>query len=114
MENEDLEELEIKYKELGEKIENLKNKKKCKRLRAENHSIYYFINDYGNISFKTENHINIDDFRYKTRNYFKTREEAQEHLDNINTYYDLMNLAEELNNGRKINWNRSIFIKTKQ
>ena len=39
MENEDLEELEIKYKELGEKIKKLKNKEKCKRFRSEKYNI---------------------------------------------------------------------------
>ena len=38
------------------------------------------------------------------RNYFKTREEAEEYKEVFNTYYDLMDLAEELNNGEKIDW----------
>ena len=104
MENEDIEELEIKYKELGEKIEKLKSKKIAKRWRAEKSDDYYFIDDLGEINHDYEEGTNTDYYRYKTRNYFKTSGEAQEYLDNTNTYFELMNLAEELNNGEEIDW----------
>ncbi len=43
-------------------------------------------------------------FLYKSGNYFKTQEEAQEYLDNITTKAELKVLAEELNEGKVIDW----------
>ena len=99
---ENLEELKRKYEELGKEIERLeKNKGRC---RVDEGECYYKVSDCGRVEYADENLHVFDDFRYKTRNYFKTQEEAQTHLDNINTYYELMDLAEELNDGEKINW----------
>ena len=100
---ENLEELERKYEELGKEIERIK-KAKNKRWRAEESEEYYCVNTTGKIKYFTENNDAVDGYYYKIRNYFKTREEAQRHLDNINTYYELMDLAEELNNGEEIDW----------
>ena len=47
----------------------------------------------------------FDNYRYNTRNYFKTEEEAEEYKEVMTTCYDLMDLADELNDGRKIDWN---------
>lgn len=102
---ENLEELKKKYKELGEEIERLENQKKNKRWRANKYETYYYISDQGCTYGGLEANYNIDTFRYKIRNYFKTEEEAQEHLDNINTYYELKDLANELNDGEEIDWN---------
>lgn len=98
-----LEELERKYEELGKEIERIK-KAKNKRWRAEESEEYYCVNINGKIKYFTENNDAVDDYYYKIRNYFKTREEAQRHLDNINTYYELVDLAEELNDGVEIDW----------
>lgn len=101
-----LEELKRKYEELGKEIERLEKEKKDKRWRAKKiEDDYYYIDSFGYIYEEIEENEKRDDFRYKTRNYFKTKEQAQEHLENINTYYDLMDLAEELNNGEIIDWN---------
>ena len=100
-----LEELKKKYEELGKEIERLEKGKINKRWRAKIIEDYYYIDSFGHIYKEIEENEKRDDFRYKTRNYFKTKEQAQEHLDNINTYYDLMDLAEELNNGERIDWN---------
>lgn len=100
---ENLEELERKYEELGKEIERIK-KAKNKRWRAEESEEYYCVNTNGKIKYFTENNDAVDDYYYKIRNYFKTREEAQRHLDNINTYYELMDLAEELNNVEEIDF----------
>lgn len=105
MENEDIEELEKKYKELGEKIEKLKNKKKCKRWRGKKGDVYYCVDNWGYISKNIDHRSIVSDYNYKTRNYFKTEEEAKQHFDNITTYYELMDLAEELNNGEEVDWN---------
>ena len=100
-----LEELKKKYEELGKEIKRLENQKKNKRWRAEVDQVYYFITQEATVDWCYDNDDSIDNFRYKTRNYFKTEEEAQRYLDNINTYYDLMDLAEELNDGEEIDWN---------
>lgn len=99
-----LEELKKKYEELGKEIKRLE--KENKRWRAKiNEEDYYYMDSLSYIYKETEENEKKDDFRYKTRNYFKTKEQAQAYLDNINTYYDLMDLAEKLNNGEIIDWN---------
>lgn len=102
---ENLDELKKKYNELGEEIKRLENKEKIKRWRANHEKDYYYIDEDGTINSIYEDNDICDNYHYKVRNYFKTKEEAQRHLENINTYYDLMDLAEELNNGEKIDWN---------
>lgn len=97
-----LDELKKKYEELGKGIKRLEN---GERWRSNGLDRYYFITTTEEIEQCNECYDMVDNYRYKTRNYFKTREEAQKHLDNINTYYELMNLAEELNNEKKIDWN---------
>lgn len=99
-----LEELKKKYEELGKEIERLEKQKENKRWRATNDTRYFILDSWGRIISVTDALGPSDEFRYKTRNYFKTHEEAQRYLDNINTYYDLMDLAEELNGNEKIDW----------
>lgn len=102
---ENLEELKKKYEELGKEIERLENQKKNKRWRADKMDRYFYISNNKEIVVAYETGDTIDNFRYKSRNYFKTEKEAQQYLDNLGIYYDLMDLAEELNNGEKIDWN---------
>lgn len=99
-----LEELKKKYEELGKEIERLEKEKSCKRWRAEQRQSYYFVDEDGDINSVYDQDDITDRYNFKTRNYFKTEEEAQRHLDNINTYYELMDLAEELNEGEEIDW----------
>ena len=100
-----LEKLEEKYKELGEEIERLKNKKN-KRERVPKDSEYYYINDCGEVSSSAEYYDSVDDFRYFTGNYFFTQDGAKKHLERIKTYYQLKALAEELNI-KEVDWNNS-------
>lgn len=95
-----IEELEKKVAELTAEIAKLKNK----RWRAECNEKYYYITDCGNVIPTTEHKNEVDDYLYKTRNYFETEQEAQEHLEKINIYWELADLAEELNNGEAIDW----------
>ena len=110
-----LEELKRKYEELGKEIEKLE-KEETTRWRAKKGEKYYsvglflkenlrigeYIPEYE--SFNFEQNDTIDNFNYKTRNYFKTKEEAEKYKERLKTYYDLMDLADELNNGEKIDW----------
>lgn len=104
-----LEELKKQISELQSKVAKLENEskeeKKGKRWRAEVNDTYIYINDAGYVDVSHENNDSFDKYRYKIRNYFKTEEEAEEYKEVMNTYYDLMDLAEELNNGEKIDWN---------
>lgn len=105
----DIEEIKKQISELQSKVEKLENENKNKninkRWRAEVGEKYYFLDEIGNIYLDIDGYWEADNYRYKTRNYFKTEEEAQEYADVKLTYYDLMDLAEELNNGEKIDWN---------
>lgn len=97
-----LEKLEEKYKELGKEIERLKNKKN-KRERMAKSGTYYLIKDYGNVSVTNEEYDNIDSFRYSIGNYFLSSDEAEQILNRLKTYYQLKDLAEELNT-EEVDW----------
>ena len=106
-----LEEIKKQISELQSKVDELENeskkenKKGNKRWRARIKDTYFFVDDFGDVASCHEYNEYGDNYRYKTRNYFKTEEEAEEYKEVMNTYYDLMDLAEELNNGEKIDWN---------
>lgn len=104
-----LEELKKQISELQSKVAKLENEskeeKKGKRWRAKMNDTYFYVNDFGDVDSCHESNYDEDNYSYKTRNYFKTVGKATEYKEIINTYYDLMDLAEELNNGEKIDWN---------
>ena len=107
-----MEDCEKEKKELQDRIKELKkSKNKNKRWRAEGANKYFYIDFYGNIESATDLGVYDDIYRYKTRNYFKTEEEAEEYQEIMNIYYDLMDLAEDLNNGEKIDWNNEFKCK---
>lgn len=104
--NRRMEDCEKEKKELQDRIKELKKRKnKNKRWRARINDTYFFVDDSGDVVTCHEYNEYGDNYRYKTRNYFATYEEVKEYKEVINTYYDLMDLAEELNKGRKIDWN---------
>lgn len=105
-----IEKIKKDFKELEERLNKLE-KKDNKRWRAKFGELYYYINSKGIICDTSDERCNEDYYRYSFHNYFKTESEAQAYLDNINTYYDLMNLAEELNNGEEIDWENDSQIK---
>lgn len=123
-----LEELEKKYNKLEEMISNIsakialiklseQNNKNNKRWRAKYGEKYYLVEEFEkkplkvgrytleNEGYNVEFEDTTDEFYYKTRNYFKTKEEAEEYREKIKTYYDLMDLADELNGNKEIDWN---------
>lgn len=101
-----LEEIKKQISDLQSKVAKLENenKKENKRWRARIDDKYFCVDGCGEAIYNYENNDEFDNYRYKTRNYFKTEEEAEEYQEIIITYYDLMDLAEELNNGEKIDW----------
>lgn len=104
-----LEELKKQISELQGKVAKIENEskeeKKGKRWRARINNPYFYVDDFGEVDGCHEYNEYGDNYRYKTRNYFATYEEAEEYKEVMNTYYNLMDLAEELNKGRKIDWN---------
>lgn len=101
-----IQELKKQIAELQEKIEKLENEEKeNKRWRAESGELYYCINGRGKFDAFTELYDTSDDYRYKTRNYFKTEEETKEYQEKVNIYYDLMDFAEELSKDDPVDWN---------
>lgn len=102
-----LEEIKKQISELQSKVSKIENesKKENNRWRAQKGASYWYVNDNGYILGTYDDMWCVDNYRFKKRNYFKTEEEAEEYQEIINTYYDLMDLAEELNNGEKIDWN---------
>ena len=104
-----LEEIKKQISELQSKVNKLENEskeeKKGKRWRARINDTYFFVDDSGDLVTCREYNEYGDNYRYKTRNYFATYEEAEEYKEVMITYYNLMDLAEELNKGRKIDWN---------
>lgn len=105
-----LEEIKKQISELQSKVDKLENenkkenKKEIKRWRACVGGDYCFIDNGGGTAITYDGRDEADNHRYKTRNYFKTKEEAEEYKEIMTTYYDLMDLAEELNKGSKIDW----------
>lgn len=90
---------------LAERIENLINKHKFKRWRAEENEKYYFISSIGCevLDIKDTNE-RLDTIRYNLGNYFKTKEEAVRKLRNLEIEQKLKDIALELNEGKEINW----------
>lgn len=53
-----------------------------KRWRGNLKNTYWFIDPRGNIDFTLELFLTEDDVRYEIGNYFRTKEEAQNAVDN--------------------------------
>ena len=98
-----LEELEKKYKELGEEIERLKAQSGG-RCRGDFGCEYWYIDDDGDIQSDDDNDWGCDEYRFNIGNYFKTEDEAYKVLDKILIYNKLRDLALRLNKGEQLNW----------
>lgn len=105
-----LQELEQKYEELGKEIEKLKNEKKGKRWKPDKNDDYYVIR-HGRIMFDCNKIQKVTDWDYSQGNCFKTRHEAEEHLENLKTKAELRALAEELNGDEVIDWSNAVQYK---
>ena len=73
-----LEELKALYEKAAEKEEDKASSNTRWRAEAEIGK-YYYIDDFGEIGYTLEEGDDCDNFRYNTGNYFKTKEEAEEH-----------------------------------
>ena len=99
-----LQELEKKYKELGEEIERLKNEKKV--WKPEKGEEYWLITDHGNHYNDIWDGYSVENRRYDVGNCFKTEAEAEAMIEKIKIYTELKRLAEEINT-EPIDWERS-------
>lgn len=75
---------------------------KNKRWRAEENAVYYFTTDTGKVGVSREYLMDVDNIRYDTHNYFKTKEEAEEYIDVLEIKRQLMKFADEHN--EPIDW----------
>lgn len=98
-----LEELEKKYKELGEEIERLKSQS-GERCRADYTGEYWYISNNGDIIVDDDNDWACDEFKFNIGNYFKTEKEAEKVLNKTLIYNKLKDLALKLNNGTPVDW----------
>lgn len=70
---------------------------KPKRWRAEETAVYYFTTDTGKVGVSREYLMDVDNIRYDTHNYFKTKEEAEEYAKVLEIKRQLMKFADEHN-----------------
>ena len=94
---------EEQLKQLG--IEVGKNK----RWRAEENAVYYFTTETGKVRVSREYLMDVGNIRYDTHNYFKTKEEAEEYANVLETKRQLIKFADEHND--EIDWKDSQTLK---
>ena len=82
---------------------------KDKRRRAEENAVYYFTTDTGKVGVGREYLMDVDNIRYDTHNYFKTKEEAEEYAEVLEIKRQLMKFADEHNG--EIDWKDSQTLK---
>lgn len=70
---------------------------KPKRWRAEENAVYYFTTDTGKVGVSREYLMDVDNIRYDTHNYFKTKEEAEEYAKVLEIKRQLIKFADEHN-----------------
>jgi hypothetical protein len=74
------------------------------RWRAERGGMYRFLVDYGPVFSSRDTYTETDNFRHLTRNYFRTKEEAQAHLDRTLAEARLRDAVDEYNGEWKADW----------
>ena len=93
-----MEELKEFKKELEEILEKV-NKK------LEEDKKYWTVSGSGEITNLSDYSDDFDRFNKETGNYFKTKEEAEEYLEDLKIKTEIKNIAKELNGDKKIDWN---------
>ena len=82
--------------------EEKENKSTNKRWRGRCGQNYYYVTHDNNVRCKTDYYTSVDEFRYDTRNYFRSEQEAQKYANVIETERQLKKFADEHND--KIDW----------
>lgn len=103
---EQIDELKQKIEELEKEVKSseFEEIKKGVRWKPEYYQNYFYIDDCGKLESESYMDYDADLFRFNTGNCFKTEEEAEEYRENLLTKQALKDLALELNNGVKIDW----------
>lgn len=96
-------------KEFGDIELNKENESKIYNLLLSNEmpnfgDYYYGITEYGAVDDFMWDGCNVDKYRFRTNNVFKTKEEAEFRLEQIKAYNELVNFAKTYNTD-KIDWN---------
>lgn len=78
--------------------------KENKRWRAERDETYFLVNDYGDIMDTHDWEDGVDEDRYLTGNYFKTREEAQAYKEKLIATQKLTDIINEKNGSWVADW----------
>jgi len=94
-----LDELEKKYREMGEEIERLKAKPVELRKRVETNARYFIISDSGELSRPVEKGDIFDDGCFNRGNYYLTKQAAEDDLPYVNLMLKLRHLARDMNDG---------------
>ena len=94
-----LEDLEQKYKELGEEIERLKleENKTSKVWKPEENEKFWYIDRFGDVDNDNFSRGSWDENKYEFGNCFKTQEEAEKVVEKIKIYTELKRYALEHN-----------------
>jgi len=79
---------------------------KPKRWRGDKHELYYYISAEGNLHTDTDHGFKADNFRFKTHNYFRTGDEAIEHLEGINFVAEVREWLEDQNGDWIHDWDQ--------
>ncbi len=97
--------IQKEIKECKEKLEKLEKQLNYKgRWVPEYDESYYYVDHEKDVMKVLNEETQTDLWNIESRNCFKTRQEAQEYEEYLETKYELMDLAEELNNGVEIDW----------
>lgn len=87
-----------------ESYNNLQKAVQDIRYKPEYGEEYYFIDNAGSIIINIWENDSTDNYRYQTRNVFKTKVEATEKFHIIKKKFEIINRIEELNEGWKPDW----------
>ena len=103
---EQIDELKQKIEELEKEVNSpeFEGIKKGVRQMPKKGEVYYFVDSAGYVSHTYWAGGEDDLFRFNTGNCFKTEQEAIDFKENLLTKQQLKDLALELNNGVKIDW----------
>lgn len=92
---EELKEFKTALEEILEKVNA--------KLEADDNK-YWTVGGSGEITNLSDYSDNFDRFKKNIGNYFKTKKEAEDYLENLKVKTEIKKIAKELNGDRKINW----------
>jgi hypothetical protein len=97
-------EVSAENKQLREELEKQQSKQENKKWKPKSGETYFYIDCMGEVSKRESQESYYDKWRVSQGNYFKTKEQAKQHLENLKTKAELKELMEELNGDKIIDW----------